>query len=407
MVILLLTSFNIICSFESIILTLNNMEQLQIINEIFLGLKLLIFISIPIVILYLLFYLKHNQNINEENKILLKSLIVSISYIFLLCFIKQLAFKHGLLTFPNDLIFISAGTILLLYLPIQIYTLQRCNGYFSTLKDVILVTSSLFLLNILIIIALLFIGVDKLALLQYFMQISIILLIIYQCYALRSAYKDIFSSYNENSFSLKVDLFFFAISSSIALLLTLSLFIQVKLYRIEAMLFILGITNIALLIKVIYYSTHENIPTLKRNKLKAPLSLSEDHFFNKKKDDDLKYRLLTYFETEKPYLNPKLKINEVALYLYSNKTYLSRLINDHFNNNFSQFVNFYRINLAKDLFYKDNTMTIQQLCYESGFGSMATFTMAFRLNVGKSPAEWCKEEKIKEQNEYHKENSNI
>jgi len=184
-----------------------------------------------------------------------------------------------------------------------------------------------------------------------------------------------------------------------ALLLTFSQFVELEIYKREAMILTLGFVNIVLLLKVIYYSRDENNMALERNQLISPLSIYKNDFFNKKKDDDLKNRLLTYFETEQPYLNPKLKINEVALYLYSNKTYLSRLINDHFNNNFSQFVNFYRINLAKDLFYKDNTMSIQQLCYDSGFGSMATFTMAFRLNVGKSPAEWCKEVKIKEQNE--------
>ena len=119
--------------------------------------------------------------------------------------------------------------------------------------------------------------------------------------------------------------------------------------------------------------------------------------------DDFRFDTGNYFETEKPYLNPRLTITEVALYLYSNKTYLSRLINDHYNNNFSQFVNYYRIQVAKELFLKDNRMTIHQLCDLSGFGSMATFTMAFRLNVGNSPAEWCKEQKIKRQNDNQEE----
>ncbi|MDD2583406.1 MAG: helix-turn-helix domain-containing protein [Bacteroidales bacterium] len=375
------------------------MEQLQIFKEIFLGFRSLISISIVIFILYLLFYLKYNQNINDENRLLLTSLIVSTSYICLLCLIKRYIFEHNLLTFTKSLNFISAGTILQLYLPIQIYTLQRCNCLFSKLKDAVTITSLLFLFNITTITALLFIGVSKLAPLQYFLQLFTVTLIVYQCYILRHAYKDIFNSSNEHAFSLKIDLFLFGISSTMALLLTFSQFVELEIYKREAMILTLGFVNIVLLLKVIYYSRDENNMALERNQLISPLSIYKNDFFNKKKDDDLKNRLLTYFETEQPYLNPKLKINEVALYLYSNKTYLSRLINDHFNNNFSQFVNFYRINLAKDLFYKDNTMSIQQLCYDSGFGSMATFTMAFRLNVGKSPAEWCKEVKIKEQNE--------
>jgi AraC-like DNA-binding protein len=109
----------------------------------------------------------------------------------------------------------------------------------------------------------------------------------------------------------------------------------------------------------------------------------------------LRGRLVDYFENEKPYLRPDLTIQQVALYLYSNKTYLSRIINECFDNNFNQFVNYHRVEEAKRLFYNDPKLSIQQLCDLSGFGSMATFSIAFRFFVGNSPADWCKEQKIK------------
>ena len=42
--------------------------------------------------------------------------------------------------------------------------------------------------------------------------------------------------------------------------------------------------------------------------------------------DDLKEKLLDLFEREKIFLNPDIRINEVALRLYTNKTYLSKVI---------------------------------------------------------------------------------
>jgi len=117
-------------------------------------------------------------------------------------------------------------------------------------------------------------------------------------------------------------------------------------------------------------------------------------FSDKMKADELYDRLIVYFENKKPYLKQDLKIREVALHLYSNKTYLSRIINDKHNLNFNQFVNYYRIEEVKRLFMENSSLNIQELCTQSGFGSMATFSIAFRYHLGNTPADWCKEQKL-------------
>jgi AraC-like DNA-binding protein len=108
------------------------------------------------------------------------------------------------------------------------------------------------------------------------------------------------------------------------------------------------------------------------------------------KANDLKERLVRYFEKEKPYLNKDLSINEVSLYLYTNKTYLSKIINDNMGQNFNQFINSFRIEEVQRLFQENNNISIQELCKLSGFGCMASFTIAFRIFLGSSPADWCK-----------------
>ena len=109
------------------------------------------------------------------------------------------------------------------------------------------------------------------------------------------------------------------------------------------------------------------------------------------KNDELRERLIKYFENGKPFLKPDLTVNEVARELYSNKTYISRIINDTFNLNFSQFVNKFRVEEAKRLYMENTAVNINKLCYSSGFGSIATFTISFRLFTGLPPAEWCRE----------------
>ena len=104
-------------------------------------------------------------------------------------------------------------------------------------------------------------------------------------------------------------------------------------------------------------------------------------------------KLLLYFKTEKPYLKSSVNVAEVACRLSSNKTYLSRLLNDKLSQNFNQFVNSYRIREAQKLVIEKGEMALTELCKKVGFTSMATFTAAFKLNTGMTPGEWCKKRK--------------
>ncbi len=109
--------------------------------------------------------------------------------------------------------------------------------------------------------------------------------------------------------------------------------------------------------------------------------------------DDYKIiqRLIRYFEKEKPYLNQELKLADVSKEIYTNKTYLSRALNQRMSKNFNQFVNYYRVKEACRLFLEDPMIKIGDMCTRSGFKSIASFSNAFNLNIRYTPAEWCKE----------------
>ncbi|MBO4765278.1 MAG: helix-turn-helix domain-containing protein [Bacteroidales bacterium] len=109
--------------------------------------------------------------------------------------------------------------------------------------------------------------------------------------------------------------------------------------------------------------------------------------------------LMEYFEREKPYLKPNVKILEIADALKTNKSYLSRIINSHFKKNFSQFINWYRVREAMDHFIKDNSIDIATMADKSGFKSLTTFNTSFTRYTGMTPGEWCKKFKNVAKNE--------
>lgn len=101
-------------------------------------------------------------------------------------------------------------------------------------------------------------------------------------------------------------------------------------------------------------------------------------------------RLVEYFDKERPFLDGNLNIAEVSRKLLTNKAYLSRAINKYTGRNFCQYVNYYRIRHSVQLFSADPSLRIADLAARSGFHSLATFGMAFRLYMNDSPGEWCR-----------------
>ena len=106
-------------------------------------------------------------------------------------------------------------------------------------------------------------------------------------------------------------------------------------------------------------------------------------------------RVLDYFTECKPYLNPKLTINDVVEVVFSNKLYISKAISQCTGRNFCQFVNYYRVIHAVELFRSDTNLKVLELATKSGFNSVVSFGMAFRLYMGEKPGDWCRREKFR------------
>lgn len=96
-------------------------------------------------------------------------------------------------------------------------------------------------------------------------------------------------------------------------------------------------------------------------------------------------RVVEYMDTRKPYLQEDFNLSMFAKCLFTNRTYLSHVINCYSGRNFKQFVNYYRVKYSVDLIRKDPHLSVMELASMSGFHSVVTFNMAFRANMNDTP----------------------
>lgn len=99
-------------------------------------------------------------------------------------------------------------------------------------------------------------------------------------------------------------------------------------------------------------------------------------------------KLEQWMETEKPYLNPEFRLNDLRQVLPLNRTYLSQLINAEYGCTFYQFVTNYRIEEAKRLMKEKPDLKMQDIAEQCGFSSPVVFSRIFTRETGMTPREW-------------------
>lgn len=104
--------------------------------------------------------------------------------------------------------------------------------------------------------------------------------------------------------------------------------------------------------------------------------------------DELMDRISELMEKERLYLNPELKVGDVADALGVSRNAVSVCINSHQGCSFSQYVNDYRLQHAKRLLSETPDMKISAVGLESGFANERTFFRAFKSATDMTPKEW-------------------
>ena len=101
-----------------------------------------------------------------------------------------------------------------------------------------------------------------------------------------------------------------------------------------------------------------------------------------------KEQLQQWMETEKPYLFHDFKLTDVSHVLPLNRTYLSRVFNEGFGQNFSEVVRAYRINYSKEILKKNSSIPMYKVAELCGFRSDSTYIKAFKQVTGMTPNQY-------------------
>lgn len=89
----------------------------------------------------------------------------------------------------------------------------------------------------------------------------------------------------------------------------------------------------------------------------------------------------------KVWLEPTLSVNELALRLNTNRTYLSRYINQHKNQTFFEFINERRMQTAEELL-RTTSLTMSEVATQSGYNSLNNFRRIFARYHNCKPSEY-------------------
>lgn len=97
----------------------------------------------------------------------------------------------------------------------------------------------------------------------------------------------------------------------------------------------------------------------------------------------------SYVRKHKPYLNPDLTLYDLAKLLQTNRTYLSKFINNVYKMNFNNYINRWRLHEMKRLLAlsENKGKTAAQLFKQAGFASHRTYLRAKNLQMDKKAEE--------------------
>lgn len=123
----------------------------------------------------------------------------------------------------------------------------------------------------------------------------------------------------------------------------------------------------------------------------APLNTAEAS--NLSFDEQLVRRIRLLMDDQKLYLRSDLKVNDLANLLDVHRNNVSAAIKSVCGQSFSQFVNNYRVEHAKQLLLDNPEMKISAVAAESGFATEKTFFFNFKALTGSTPSAWMASQK--------------
>ncbi|WP_420573181.1 helix-turn-helix domain-containing protein [Kordia sp.] len=143
-----------------------------------------------------------------------------------------------------------------------------------------------------------------------------------------------------------------------------------------AMVFFIGIVS--------YFSFMQ--PSIFSGTIPIPFAKYQNNGLSSSIAVEMKDKLVSLMEADKLYLDNSLTLDVLSEHLNLSRHHTSQLINEHFEVNFFEFVNNYRIDEAIKLLQdKKSRLNINQIIYATGFNNRTSFYNAFKKKTGISP----------------------
>ncbi len=101
-------------------------------------------------------------------------------------------------------------------------------------------------------------------------------------------------------------------------------------------------------------------------------------------------KLISVMDTEKPYLNRNLSIQDLSEFTGIPRHHITQVLNENHGKNFFTFINEYRVKEVISRFGdpKNNNFTILAIAFDAGFNSKTTFNSIFKNRTGMTPSEY-------------------
>lgn len=146
---------------------------------------------------------------------------------------------------------------------------------------------------------------------------------------------------------------------------------------------------IALMVYVIGYMGLNQHPVFERYEAAKTVRRYETSDLAPERSIEYKEKLIAFMHDKKPFLESQLTLSDLADQLAIPVRHLSQVINEHFHQNFFDFVNAFRVEEAKKRLLDDayKHFTVLAVGLDVGFNSKSAFNAAFKKHAGVTPSE--------------------
>ena len=105
-------------------------------------------------------------------------------------------------------------------------------------------------------------------------------------------------------------------------------------------------------------------------------------------DDSLRARFQHLMVDEQLFLQPSLTLTEVSERLHSNKTYVSKMVNNTYNIGLPELLNTLRVDYAEQYILTHRSARQDEIAKACGFLSASSFNNIFKRVTGMTPKVW-------------------